>query len=123
MLPKNQATLSSSVLTVKCRHPPCAAPQVLAELSTEWRWDEVSYPWLAWVMHELQRDSALSTHLPALRRLPLIPLMSGVMASSEQGTVYEVSEQLATELHSLRGQERAHGRPTSRHTLGHSVAR
>eukprot|EP00966_Prymnesium_polylepis_P300099 6934987-Prymnesium_polylepis.1 len=51
--------------------------EVLAQVSTQWGWADVSYSWLAWVMHELQRDATLSTHLPALRRLPLIPLASG----------------------------------------------
>ena len=73
--------------------------EALAQLSSRWGHSaEVDFRWLAWAMHELQRDPTLSTHLPALRRLPLIPLASGAMSSTEQGAIYEVPEPLAAEL-------------------------
>ena len=74
--------------------------KVLQQLSPQWSTTaDVDYSWLTWVFHELQRDPTLNTHMATLRRLPLVPLASGKMASVEQGAIYEVDDALAKELH------------------------
>ena len=46
------------------------------------------FGWLACVFDRLQQDASLSSELPALRRLPLVPLSDGRWSSAEQGAIY-----------------------------------
>ena len=46
------------------------------------------FGWLACVFDRLQQDASLSSELPGLRRLPLVPLSDGRWSSAEQGAIY-----------------------------------
>ena len=50
------------------------------------------HDWLAWVFEQLQRDANLSTLLPTLRTLPLIPLSGGGWSCVARGPIYEIDD-------------------------------